>query len=205
MALNAMNVEMQSMKDNEVWILVELPPNGKTVGSKWLFKKKTDMDGAVHTYKARLVAKGYTQTPWIDYEETFSPVADIRAIKDLIGHSRVNCINLGNKNYRENQDGDCLCQIACKSVHMPRLWVLLLAVRVTRPDVSFRTEQNKPIQQNPGESSLTYIKNILKYLSEYYRTCSVLRGDLKTRSTGFLLHLDAGYWTYADDLKSQTG
>ncbi|GJR90309.1 retrotransposon protein, putative, ty1-copia subclass [Tanacetum coccineum] len=82
--LNAMNVEMQSMKDNEVWILVKLPPNGKTVGSKWLFKKKTDMDGAVHTYKARLVAKGYTQTPGIDYEETFSPVADIRAIRILI-------------------------------------------------------------------------------------------------------------------------
>ncbi|GJU91702.1 retrotransposon protein, putative, ty1-copia subclass [Tanacetum coccineum] len=76
--------EMQSMKDNEVLDLVELPPNGKTVGSKWLFKKKTDMDGAVHTYKARLVAKGYTQTPGIDYEETFSPVADIRAIRILI-------------------------------------------------------------------------------------------------------------------------
>nr|GEW02098.1 putative retrotransposon Ty1-copia subclass protein [Tanacetum cinerariifolium] len=82
--LNVMNVEMQSMKDNEVWILVELPPNGKTVGSKWLFKKKTDMDGNVHIYKARLVAKGYTQTPGIDYEETFSPVADIRAIRILI-------------------------------------------------------------------------------------------------------------------------
>ncbi|GKB63611.1 retrotransposon protein, putative, ty1-copia subclass, partial [Tanacetum coccineum] len=82
--LNAMNVEMQSMKDNEVWDLVDLPPNGKTVGSKWLFKKKTDMDGAVHTYKAHLVAKGYTQTPRIDYEETFSPVADIRAIRILI-------------------------------------------------------------------------------------------------------------------------
>nr|GEV51776.1 hypothetical protein [Tanacetum cinerariifolium] len=82
--LNAMNVEMQSMKDNEVWVLVELPPNGKTVGSKWLFKKKTNMDGNVHTYKARLVAKGYTQTLGIDYEETFSPVADIRAIRILI-------------------------------------------------------------------------------------------------------------------------
>ncbi|GJR77722.1 retrotransposon protein, putative, ty1-copia subclass [Tanacetum coccineum] len=82
--LNAMNVEMQSMKDNEVWDLVELPPNGKTLGSKWLFKKKTDMDGAIHTYKARLVAKGYTQTPRIDYEETFSPVVDIRAIRILI-------------------------------------------------------------------------------------------------------------------------
>ncbi|GJR82709.1 hypothetical protein Tco_0153494 [Tanacetum coccineum] len=31
---NAMNVEMQSIKDNEVWNLVDLPPNGKTVGSK---------------------------------------------------------------------------------------------------------------------------------------------------------------------------
>nr|GEZ55736.1 hypothetical protein [Tanacetum cinerariifolium] len=70
--------------DNEVWDLVELPPNAKTVGSKWLFKKKTDMDGAVHTYKARLVVKGYTQTSVIDYEETFSPVAYIRAIRILI-------------------------------------------------------------------------------------------------------------------------
>ncbi|GJS05465.1 retrotransposon protein, putative, ty1-copia subclass [Tanacetum coccineum] len=70
--------------DNEVWDLVDLPPNSKIVGSKWLFKKKTDMDGAVHTYKACLVAKGYTQTSGIDYEETFSPIADIRAIRILI-------------------------------------------------------------------------------------------------------------------------
>ncbi|GKC35922.1 retrotransposon protein, putative, ty1-copia subclass [Tanacetum coccineum] len=82
--LNAMNVEMQSMKDNRVWDLVDLPPNDKTVGSKWLFKKKTDMDGVVHTYKAHLVVKGYTQTPRIDYEEIFSPVVDIRAIMILI-------------------------------------------------------------------------------------------------------------------------
>nr|GEX28119.1 hypothetical protein [Tanacetum cinerariifolium] len=65
-------------------VLVELPPNGKTVASKWLFKKKIDMDGNVHIYKARLVVKGYTQTPGIDYEETFSLVANIRAIRILI-------------------------------------------------------------------------------------------------------------------------
>ncbi|GJS94712.1 retrotransposon protein, putative, ty1-copia subclass [Tanacetum coccineum] len=82
--LNAMNVEMQSMKDNEVWDLVDLPPNGKTIGGKWLFKKKTNMDGAVRTYKAHLVAKGFTQTYRVDYEKTFSPVADIRAIRILI-------------------------------------------------------------------------------------------------------------------------
>ncbi|GJU93165.1 retrotransposon protein, putative, ty1-copia subclass [Tanacetum coccineum] len=82
--LDAMNVEMQSMKDNEVWDLVDLPPDGKTVGSKRLFKKRTDMDGVVHTYKARLVAKGFTQTYGVGYEETFSPVADIRAIRILV-------------------------------------------------------------------------------------------------------------------------
>ncbi|GKC03545.1 retrotransposon protein, putative, ty1-copia subclass [Tanacetum coccineum] len=44
------------MKDNEVWDLVDLPPSGKTVGSKWLFKKKTNMDGVVHTFKAHIRA-----------------------------------------------------------------------------------------------------------------------------------------------------
>nr|GEV85253.1 retrotransposon protein, putative, Ty1-copia subclass [Tanacetum cinerariifolium] len=46
--------------------------------------KKTDMDGAVYIFKARLVAKGFTQTYGVNYKETFSPVADIRAIRILI-------------------------------------------------------------------------------------------------------------------------
>ncbi|GJQ89111.1 retrotransposon protein, putative, ty1-copia subclass [Tanacetum coccineum] len=75
---------MHSMKDNQVWDLVDLPPNAKTVGNKWLLKKKTDMDGNVHTDKPRLVAKGFTQTYGVDYEGAFSPIADIRAIRILI-------------------------------------------------------------------------------------------------------------------------
>ncbi|GJU24815.1 zinc finger, CCHC-type containing protein [Tanacetum coccineum] len=69
--LNAMKCGMQSMKDNDVWVLVELPPNARTVGSKWLFKKRIDMDGAIHTFKAHLVAKGFTQTYGVDYEKPF--------------------------------------------------------------------------------------------------------------------------------------
>ncbi|KAI3723657.1 hypothetical protein L2E82_35412 [Cichorium intybus] len=81
--LEAMNTEMQSMHDNQVWDLVNLPTNCKTVGNKWVFKKKTDVDGNVHTFKARLVAKGYSQTHGIDYDETFSPVAMIKSIRIL--------------------------------------------------------------------------------------------------------------------------
>ncbi|GKC14744.1 retrotransposon protein, putative, ty1-copia subclass, partial [Tanacetum coccineum] len=82
--IDTINAEIQFMIDNMVWVLVDLPPGCKTVGSKWIFKKKTDMDGILLTYKARLVAKGYTQLYGVDFEETFSPVADIRAIRILI-------------------------------------------------------------------------------------------------------------------------
>lgn len=40
-----MNAKIQSMKDDEVWDLVDPEPARKVVGYKWIFKKKTDMDG----------------------------------------------------------------------------------------------------------------------------------------------------------------
>ncbi|KAJ9551099.1 hypothetical protein OSB04_015144 [Centaurea solstitialis] len=83
----AMRAEMQSMYDNQVWELTDLPQHCKAVGRKWVFKKKTDMDGNVHTFKARLVAKGFTQTHGIDYDETFSPVAMLKSIRILMAIS----------------------------------------------------------------------------------------------------------------------
>ena len=55
--LEAMKSEMDSMYANQVWTLVEPPIGVNPIGCKWVFKKKTDMDGKVHTYKARLVEK----------------------------------------------------------------------------------------------------------------------------------------------------
>ncbi|KAJ9556975.1 hypothetical protein OSB04_011589 [Centaurea solstitialis] len=83
----AMKAEMQSMYDNQVWELTDLPQHCSAVGRKWVFKKKTDMDGNVHTFKARLVAKGFTQTHGIDYDETFSPVAMLKSIRILMAIS----------------------------------------------------------------------------------------------------------------------
>nr|GEU83772.1 hypothetical protein [Tanacetum cinerariifolium] len=76
--------ELKKNKANTYGTSVDLPPNCKIVGSKWLFKKNTDIDGNIHTYKARLVAKSFTQTYGIDCEETFSHVANIKTIRILI-------------------------------------------------------------------------------------------------------------------------
>eukprot|EP00253_Pinus_taeda_P007154 PITA_07154 len=70
----AMVDEMASLHKNEAWDLVELPAGRKPIGSKWVFKKKTNAEGKVEKYKARLVAKGYSQVPGIDFGDIFSPV-----------------------------------------------------------------------------------------------------------------------------------
>ena len=57
--LGAMRSELKSMDENQVWNLVDLPDGARPVECKWVFKKKTDMDGNISIYKARLVAKGF--------------------------------------------------------------------------------------------------------------------------------------------------
>ncbi|KAK9001734.1 hypothetical protein V6N11_024432 [Hibiscus sabdariffa] len=82
--LEAMRSEMDCMSENQLWTLVELPEGVKPIGWKWVFKKKTDMDGNVQTYKGRLVAKGFRQIHGVDYDETFSPVAMFKSIRILL-------------------------------------------------------------------------------------------------------------------------
>ncbi|CAA7021408.1 unnamed protein product [Microthlaspi erraticum] len=75
---------MDSMSENQVWTLVDLPDGVKAIECKWVFKKKIDMDGNIQIYKARLVAKGYKQIHGVDYDETYSPVAMLKSIRILL-------------------------------------------------------------------------------------------------------------------------
>lgn len=85
--IGAMQKEMDSLQENNVWELTELPEGRQLVGSKWVFKTKTDADGKVERYKARLVAQGFSQKPGCDYDETFCPVVRLESVRTLVALS----------------------------------------------------------------------------------------------------------------------
>ena len=87
--LDAMRDEIQSMRYNGVWELIELPEGHRPIGCKWVYKTKRDSKGKVEKFKSRLVAKGFTQREGVDYEATFSPVSSkdsFRVIMALVAH-----------------------------------------------------------------------------------------------------------------------
>ena len=69
---------------NNTWILSDLPPGCKSIGCRWIFRKKLKSDGTLDKYKARLVAKGFTQLKDIGYFDTFTPLARMISIRLLI-------------------------------------------------------------------------------------------------------------------------
>ncbi|GJX75321.1 retrovirus-related pol polyprotein from transposon TNT 1-94 [Tanacetum coccineum] len=85
--VDAMQDELNQFARNKVWKLVPAP-NGKTIiRLKWVFRKKRDETRIVIKNKARLVAQGYNQQEGVEYDETFAPIARIKAIRIFLAFS----------------------------------------------------------------------------------------------------------------------
>ncbi|XP_051117853.1 uncharacterized protein LOC127242378 [Andrographis paniculata] len=59
--LSAMQDELNQFERNGVWMLVQRLGDCNVIGTKWIFKKKSDECGNITRNKARLVSQGYTQ------------------------------------------------------------------------------------------------------------------------------------------------
>jgi len=81
----AMLDELNQFTRNEVWTLVPQSNNMNVVGTKWIYRNKLDETGVITRNKARLVAKGYNQEEGIDYDETFTLVARLEAVRLMLG------------------------------------------------------------------------------------------------------------------------
>ncbi|GKB20783.1 retrovirus-related pol polyprotein from transposon TNT 1-94 [Tanacetum coccineum] len=82
--IEAMQEELLQFKQLDVWELVDRSYYKNVINLKWLWKNKYDEENIVIHNKACLVAKGYLQEEGIDFEESFSPVAQLEAVRIFI-------------------------------------------------------------------------------------------------------------------------
>nr|GFB39671.1 hypothetical protein [Tanacetum cinerariifolium] len=144
---------------------------------------------------------GCTQTYGVDYEETFSPVADIRAIKILIAIA----VYYDYENWQMDVKVAFLNGFLEEEIHMEQpeemkrmqnvpyaldVGSIMYAVRCTRPDVVSGRNLTSQFQHNSGEAHWTAMKNILK-------------DDTKSQ-TGYVFVLNEGAMVWKRSKQSTT-
>ena len=77
--ITTMERKIEFLDRSQIWILVDLPKDSKTIGYRWVFRKKNN-----EQYKIRLVAKGYAQKEGIDYNKIFSLVVKHTSTRVLL-------------------------------------------------------------------------------------------------------------------------
>ncbi|GJU26119.1 putative ribonuclease H-like domain-containing protein [Tanacetum coccineum] len=87
----AMQDEIHEFDRLDVWELVPPPDCAKIIALKWIYKVKLDEYGDVLKNKVRVVAKGFRQEEGLDFEESFTSVTRLEAIRIFLA-------NAANKN-----------------------------------------------------------------------------------------------------------
>nr|GFC13762.1 retrovirus-related Pol polyprotein from transposon TNT 1-94 [Tanacetum cinerariifolium] len=85
--IEAMQEELNEFERLEVWELLPRPDKVMVITLKWIYKVKLDELGGILKNKARLVARGYRQEEGIDFEEPFSLVARLEAIRIFLAYA----------------------------------------------------------------------------------------------------------------------
>ena len=79
-----MHEELGQFMRNNMWTLVPWPNNVNVIGTKCIFKNKSDEFGTITRNKTRLVTQEYTQIEGINFDETFAPAVRLESIQILL-------------------------------------------------------------------------------------------------------------------------
>ena len=85
-----MKEKINSVLENETWILTSLLAWRKALDRKWVYKIKLGPDGKIQHYKAWWVVRGFQQRERIDYSETFASVVQPISYKAIFALSYTN-------------------------------------------------------------------------------------------------------------------
>ncbi|GJS22370.1 gag-pol polyprotein [Tanacetum coccineum] len=85
--IEAIQEELHQFDILQVWEHVDKPFDKNIIKLKWLWKNKKNEDQTVICNKSRLVAKGYAQEEGIYFEESFSPVARLEAVRIFVAYA----------------------------------------------------------------------------------------------------------------------
>jgi hypothetical protein len=80
----AMETELASMRNLEVWSVIPRSEATRVIPCRWIFKVKRHADGTIERHKARLVAKGFKQRSGVDFDEVWAPVSRHATVRALL-------------------------------------------------------------------------------------------------------------------------
>ncbi|GJW43780.1 retrovirus-related pol polyprotein from transposon TNT 1-94 [Tanacetum coccineum] len=179
--------------------LVALRNNVKAFTLKWLFKNKHDEENTVIRNKTRLVMRGYRQEEGINFEESFTSIARIEAIRIFLAYvtHKSHVYKLKKALYGLKQ--------------APRAWYdelskFLLQNHFSKdtidPTLFIRSFDDDILVAKPTKKHLKEVKRIFCYLRG-----NVNMGLLYTKDYGFELtgFSDADYTRCKDTFKSTSG
>nr|GEV11985.1 hypothetical protein [Tanacetum cinerariifolium] len=84
--IESMQEELHQFDRLDIWELVDRPLCKNVINMKWLWKNKHDEENTVIRNKYRLMANGYAQKEGVDFEESFSHVARLEAVRLFIAY-----------------------------------------------------------------------------------------------------------------------
>ncbi|GAU47720.1 hypothetical protein TSUD_285070 [Trifolium subterraneum] len=161
----AMKEELDSIKSNQTWELVDLPQNKRAIDVKWVYKLKMNSKGEVTRHKARLVARGFLQKEGIDYGEVFAPVTRMETIRLVTVIANINDWPMYQMDVKSAfLNGPIEEEVF---VTQPPGYELIGSLRYlcnTRPDLAYSVGIVSRFMDKPKSSHLIAVKRILRYV-----------------------------------------
>ena len=79
-----MHDKLLQFQRNDFWTLVPRLEEEHIIGTKWIFRNKTNEEGNLICNKAHLVAQEYSQVEGVDFDESFAHIARMESIRVLL-------------------------------------------------------------------------------------------------------------------------